>query len=98
MKLFPKFTTTFTALIVLASAHFTAAAALDDYPKAVTAERLIASAPLLGDALDKTFFERIEKDPSFLVELSNKLGKQSCRPIGPASPVRVSVKPSSRLR
>jgi len=97
MKVLPKFVTTFTILVILASAHLTVAATLDDYPEAVTAEKLIASMPLLGDALDKTFFERIEKDPCFIEELSNKLGKQSYRTIGPVPSVRVGIKPGYML-
>lgn len=97
MKLFPKSATMFIMLIVFALVNLAVAAALDNYSEAVTADRLIASSPLLGDALDKAFFERIEKDPSFLEGLSNRLGKQSYRTIGPAPSVRVSIRPGYLL-
>lgn len=70
-----------------------------NYPKATSAMELISSCPLLADALDPAFFEKInlDKDPEFLNELSERLGKQAYRKIGPVHSVRVDIRPGHVL-
>ncbi len=69
------------------------------YPKAAAAAEMVNACPLLADALDPAFFDRIDldKDPAFLQALSDKLGRQAYRKLGPVPSVRVEVRPGHIL-
>lgn len=68
-----------------------------EYPKAAAALEWVKSCPLLADALEPTFFDRIDEDPAYLQALSDKLGRQAYRKIGPVHSVRVEIRPGHIL-
>lgn len=86
----------FVLILVVSSGE---SSVVTQYPRASAVSDLIDSCPLLTDALDPNFFERInlDGDQAFLKAISDKLGRQAYRKFGPIPSVRVDIRPGHIL-